>query len=380
MVLSPTYRQAKNVWSHIAYIVRNCRHWCLPGKKGIRWSNEEKEIRFINGAKIIFRSADIPAGIRSDGVAWLLVDEWQDVGEAAYGNAHLSLSEGGDDYRIIGTATIKPEFRDRHDKIAASKLGRILRMRSRGNPFIGHAMFDEASEFLDSAMVQRELEAEWPELAGRIYYPFHPDHVKTFPLVGKRECTAQELHERYDTHTAADTFISVDPPHYAVLWKMYEDGTLHAVDEALIRSDGVGGDIKDLARTCGARAPQGGAVVFDPHDHKWGPGARDYFSREGFRIVFCPKVNVEYRITSVRSRLERGKLFVDPKCRHLIEVLNEHVYRDGKPCKKSFYRKAHAKLSQKIELVHLADAMGYGVYKLWPSKRDYEADEERIAA
>lgn len=377
MVLSPTYRQSKNVWNHIYKIMP--RDWLLPGRHGLRYS--DKEMRLTNGAVILFRSADIPDSARSDGVAWALFDERQDIGDEAAANAHLSISEGGDDYQIVETATIKAEFREHWDTIQANPLGRVIRMRSEGNPFISHAMFREARTFLDARMAKQELDAEWPEAVGLVYYPFKDDFIADFPLRFRDDSTTIEMHSRFDTPSdgeyAAKYYISIDPPAHAVIWKIYRDGTMHAIDEIAIGSDGSDGDVRDLSERC-YKLFSPAVVVVDPHETGYSSDIKKYFKRFNvFRFTSMPRTSIEYRLTAVRARMEAGKFFVSPKCKFLIEALKEHKYDENtnKPDKKQ-----KSRINDRFTVDHIADACGYGVYKLFPAKYAYEQHEERIAA
>lgn len=389
MVLSPTYRQAKNVFKHVLRVVP--REWLLPGKLGVRWSNEAKELHFVNGASIVFRTADNAEGCRSDGAAWLLVDEWQDVSDEAYDNAHSSLSEGGDDYLIVITATIKPELRARYDRLKDIEtnsvgLSKIIRMRSRGNPFIGHAMFDEAAMFMDATRIEQEHDAIWPELVGRIYWPFQDDHVQAFPLEGREDATSAILHEQFGGPPSYDEkafqfFISVDPPHSAAIWKLYDDRSMHLVHEVLVGADGVGGDVRTLSERCKAITSGRAVIVRDPHDRGYDNDMRKYFNWA--RNATLRRIAPEYRITSMRAQMGRGNIYVSPDCPHAIEVLKRHQYKQnapGQPDKFQAYERSHQKGSKRIQLVHLADAMGYGVYKMHPAKYEYEAHETEKAA
>jgi hypothetical protein len=60
-------------------------------------------------------------------------------------------------------------------------------------------------------------------------------------------------------------------------------------------------------------------------------------------------------------------------------VLERHQYRDdgsGRADKVQCYSKSHQKESKRIQLVHLSDVFGYGCYKLFPTKVDYEKLEK----
>jgi hypothetical protein len=249
-------------------------------------------------------------------------------------------------------------------------------------------MFADARQLLDAAAVQRELEARWPDLIGRIYYPFDASpgaHVRGYPLmsVGKQpmeDITAAYNSDKFNAFDAPD-IISIDPPHHAVVYRIYRGDILHAVDEVIVGQDGLKADVRDLAQACKARGYRGVAIR-DPHDSTTGKrGSHDcdkYFRAAGYRVKHMQYVLVDLRLTSMRNLMERNRYFVDPRCAHLIETLTEQVYKlnkngtsTGKPDKTQ-----PSKVTPHFTLDHIGDAAGYAPYKLFPSAVDYEAKEE----
>ena len=277
-VVSPTYRQSKNVWRAILRVVDR-QKWLKPKTVGI--NRTERIIRFIDGSEIVFLSADRDDSSRSEGCAWVVLDERQDISDEAFSNAFLSASEGGGFYKISETATIKPELREHYDKLVAdSEHCAVYRMRSRGNPFISHELFDDAERMLDEDRIRRELEAEWPEIVGKIYFPWKNDFVKQYPIDGIRDITTSFLHDKFDMPLsgsgAAKFLISIDPPLHAVVWKIYSDGTMHAIDEIVVGSDDAAGDIRKLSETCYHRFSPA-AVIYDPHETRYDTDIKRYF-------------------------------------------------------------------------------------------------------
>lgn len=371
-VLSPTYRQAKNVRRALISL-------CPQG-----WISQiliaENRIKFVNGAEVALLSADRVDSARSEGVAWFALDERQDIPEEAAANAFLSTSEGGGFQQLFETGTVKQELREHYDVLMASEKSAVYRMRSRGNPFIDHSLFDDAEELLDRAMIQRELEAEWPDLEGRVYYPFETRHIQRYPMGGVADITAEFLHSFFDSPVSGSQrtkyIIGIDPPRHAVLIKIYAGEIAHVVDEIVIGAVGSKpGDIRDLAKACKDRTDGHAVVIMDPHESHWDNDVRKYFKREGFRLAHIKQMQQEYRVTSVRSRIEKDKFFVDPRCVHLIESLREQVYVNHLPDKHT-----KSRISKLITLDHIVDAMGYPIYKLWPAKINYAALEEKKAA
>jgi phage terminase large subunit len=377
-VVSPTYRQSMNVWRAIRRMAP--RSWFHRGAWG--FAKSERKMTLVTNAVIVFMSADRDDSTRSEGSAWLVLDERQDISEEAFTNAYFSVSEGQGFAKIAETATIKPELREHYLKLKKSPHGAVYRMKSRGNPFISHDIFDDAEQLIDERLRKQELEAEWPEAVGRCYYPFNPQaHIVSYPARKMRDWTAHEMASRFGmpepkTKYAANYYISIDPPKHGVVWKIYQDGTMHAIDEVVVGADGGDGDVYDLAEQLASRYWPA-VVVVDPHDTKYSHDVARYFKQFGFRMASCPRIEIEYRLTAFRRRLELRKLLVDPRCKFLIETLNDHLYdqETGKPDKRQVSR-----INDRFTMDHIGDAGGYGVYKLYPAKVDYEKLEKKLAA
>ena len=378
-VLSPTYRQSMNVWRAVLKLSPHA--WWIGKHK------TDRVLTLANGSTVRLLSADREDSARSEGVAWGAYDERQDISEEAAANAFLSTSEGGEDFQIFETATIKPELEEHHEKVEASSKGKIYSMDSYGNPFTNHTFLDDASEFLDEDTIEREIRGRWPKLKGRIYPQFaKDDHVRPYPVVylhAPEPATAAVLFDKYNYRTEdGDPFlVSVDPPHSAVLWKFYADGTMHAVDEVVVGLEGtdkIDGGVEILAQLCAQRTgPALGVVIIDPHETEYDHDCRVYFGQQRFRIAAVPRMLQEYKLTAVRARLEKRKLLVSPRCKFYAEVLGKHKRDENtnRPDKRQTYK------GKKIQLVHLGDAGAYGVYKHFPPPRkdDWEKLEKKAA-
>lgn len=383
-LLGPTYRQIANVWSHILKVIP--RHWLLPGTMG---RNDTKRVlRFINGTEIILLHAHNDDASRSEGVAWWGIDERQDVGEGAWTNALLSTSEGGDHFHLFETATIKESLREHHEKLEADPDCAIYRMSMPGNPFISRKLYAFASKMLDQDARDRELDAKWPQLHGRCYYQFdEAAHVRDVLLGadGKplEDITAEYCAGKFGGDpwgpNAARHIIGVDPPRHASVYKVYrgENGLaiFHQVGEVVAGLDGGDGDIRDLSRQCWARYP-GGWVIRDPHDTKSGvqergrKGSHDadlYFQRaggrQGYRVAPCPYVGVNYQLSAVNGRLERGALYLSSNCVHTIECYKRQTRNDvGKPDKS-----IKSKITPTMTIDHAGDMTRYPIYRCFPT-------------
>lgn len=385
-VLSPTYRQTRNVRKSVIRHVP--RHWWKTWPVPI---TPPITLEMVHGSTATLLTAANEDSARSEGVAWGAYDERQDIPEASFGNALLSTSEAEDTPFIFETATIKPELREHHDKLIASDMGSIYTMDSYDNCFINTRFLDLAKEFLDDETVDREIHAKWPELFGRIFGAWDKDrHVVRWPLRQREDATAAILGEKFNMpqygRGSPQWYITIDPPATGGLFKLYDDETMHLVHEVLIGADGASGGVEDLAASVRGLIGEASAVVVqDPHEHKWDVEVVRQFKRAGgrqFRFASLRHLPVIYKHASVRARAKRDRLLVDPSCPHGIEVLEKHKYLDdgsARPDKQQCYSKNYQRESKRIQLVHLGDVLGYACYKLWPTQVDYEKLEKDAA-
>jgi hypothetical protein len=382
-VLSPTYRQSMNVWRALIKI--------SPKNIWAEKNKSERRLKTVMGSEVVLLSADRDDSSRSEGCAWQVNDERQDISEEAAGNAELSASEakGQAAHIVVETATIKPELRKHFEKVQKSSKGAVYYMDSYGNPFIDTSFLDDAKEFLDEERIDREIHARWPELVGHCYDKYDDTfHGQDYPVAHWRDYTRAVSLERWDF--PAEHIVAVDPPGHAVIAKLGQiapprgaviDEVAHIIGEEVIGADGRSGDIRDLAARCrGAVGSAPAVVIFDPHETGWDDDCRKYFKNEHFKILMMPRVLIEYRLTSVRARLQRNRLFVSTKCRHLRESLRDQLYdaTTHKPDKKT-----PSKITPLWTLDHPVDALGYFCTKLWPAKVDYEkleAEAQKRAA
>jgi hypothetical protein len=75
------------------------------------------------------------------------------------------------------------------------------------------------------------------------------------------------------------------------------------------------------------------------------------------------------RVNSVNAKLKNTQghrsLFVDPKCKQIIDSLEKMVYKPGTSV-----------IEKDGELDHMADAVGYEIDFLFPLRTDYNANSE----
>jgi len=348
--VAPTYRQAKQiVWDPLKYRLQDLG-WVD------RVNESDLTITLINGSKISLRGADNPDSLRGVGLDFCCIDEFAMVDQKAW------------------TEVLRPTLSDRagaalfiSTPMGASNWAYDLFQRGRDESQGDWASFhyttlaggnvtadevESARRDLDARTFRQEYEATWEQYANRIFYAFdRAENVRPYTGV-----------------TPPVVYIGMDfniDPMSAVVFHRQGDH-LHAIDEIEMYSS----NTQEIVAEIQSRFPASRIWVYpDPASRQRktsAGGATDLtiLQNAGFTVK-APNAHTPIRdgINAVNSRLcsARGDrmLWVDPKCRRLIECLEKHTYKEGttQPDKDSGFD-------------HMADAMRYAVDYMFPVRRD----------
>jgi hypothetical protein len=218
------------------------------------------------------------------------------------------------------------------------------------SPFIPPAEIEYARRNLDPKTFRQEFEASFETMAGRVYYAFtRQKHVGVYPF-----------NPRLPIIVGQD--FNVDPMS-SVIMQPQPDGTVWIVDEIHLPSSNVVEVCQELDRKYFAHKrmislypdPAGGN-----RSSSRGESDLDIFRERGFRKIIYKKKHppVNDRIAAVNSMFEAAdgtiKMFVDRRCKHLIQSLEQTIYKAGTP---------NVDKSQGTE--HMADALGYPIHYLY---------------
>jgi hypothetical protein len=216
---------------------------------------------------------------------------------------------------------------------------------------------ESAKRDLDERTFRQEYEASFESFSGRIYYNF--DHKLN--VINDYKPDYKLLHIGID--------FNVDPMS-AVVFEQKDD-KLYIIDEIRI----FGSNTQELCDEIKQR--YGNSRIFtypDPagNQRKTSAGGQTdiMILRNNNFTVKAPHSHtpVRDRINSVNSRLSDStgerKLFIMPHCKHTIDGLLKHSYKEGtsQPDKASGYD-------------HLNDALGYCVDWLFPVTRNYDREQ-----
>jgi len=215
---------------------------------------------------------------------------------------------------------------------------------------------ESARRTMDARTFRQEYEASFENASGRVYYAFDRQH-------NVREAPAGIL--------AGSLGVGMDfnvSPMSAVILADTPEATW-IIDEIVI-----GGRSNTNEMVAEIRARYGDRVKDaypDPtgrHGSTNAPVGRsdhDILRQSGLRVLCRGTSNVRDGINAVNSRLcsaagER-RLFVDPKCKTLIQALERHAYKEGT-----------SQPDRDDDWNHIADALRYGVEYLHPIRKREE--------
>lgn len=333
----------------------------LKAKFGdLRWLSKTNEseltLTLVNGSEISIKSADAYDRMRGFSVNFVVLDEFADMdGEEVWTSLRPTLSDRRGHALFIGTpkngrsswayeiytnATTMPED------------WQSWSFSTLDGGFVPEEEVEAAKRDMDERLFRQEYLATWEESASRVWYAFdRAQNVK--PYTG----------DRPDVLSVGIDF-NLSPMSMTVGVRHGE--VLHIIDEICLYSSNTQEAVEELL----SRYPKAKIWAYpDPagqaRSTKSG-GASDFthLRNAGF-IVKAPHSHqpIRDRVNATNARFCNAKgerrLFVDPRCRKLIESLERHTYQEG------------ASTPDKTQgFDHITDALSYCASYIWPIKRE----------
>lgn len=347
--VAPSYRMAKGiVWDQFKNKLKDLR-W-------IEQSNEaELKLRLKNGSVIHLKGADNPDSLRGVGLDFIVMDEFQDIEPRVWTEVlRPTLSDKGGKAMFLGTPRGVGSFSHEMYTMAQSTddWGAHTYTTLDGEN-VPEGEIEQARRDMDQRTFEQEYLATFNTYSGVVYYNFNREYsLKSFV-----NPDVKELHIGQDFNVGK----------LASAIAIIEKNTIYFVDELLLNSSSTEDTCDELKR----RYPNSKIIMYpDPagRQRKTSAGGRTDISilqNAGFKVnVRNAHTPIRDRVNSVNAKLKNSKgeasLFVDPKCKQIINSLERMVYKPNTSV-----------IEKDGELDHMADAVGYLVDFLFPIKTEH---------
>ena len=343
--VAPTYKAAKEIaWDMLTSQI--------PREYVGKTNETSLSITLKNGSTIALKGAEKPDNLRGRSldfvvlvaVAAMRTEEWYEVIRPWLSDSRGSAA------RFIGTPKGRNHFYDLYGKGVDGDEGwKSYQYTTIEGGNVPPEEITSAKADLDDRTFEQEYQARFVSYSGIIYYAFK-----------REESVIRHDGDRSVIHVGMD--FNLDPMS-AVLMTRKGD-TLHVFDEIVM----FGSNTDEMVAEIRTRYGNGTIVIYpDPasRQRKTSAGGRTDLSilqNAGFEVrVRSSHAAVRDRINSVNSRLlskdGHRRLFVDPKCKKVIESLERHTYKEG------------TSQPEKDGFDHMNDALGYAVEYLFPIRK-----------
>ena len=346
--VAPTYKAAKEIaWDMLIN--------ALPPEYIAKTNETSLTVVLKNGSTISLKGAEKPDNLRGRALDFVVLDELADMRkEAWYEVIRPSLSDRLGSALFIGTPKGRNHFYDLWTKGVDGELEwNSFQYTTVQGGNVPPSEIEQARKDLDERTYLQEYEARFVNYSGIIYYSF------------SREQSVKKYTGDNDTlHIGMD--FNIDPMSAVVA--VNEGGRLHCVDEIVI----YGSNTDEMVDEINNRYKNKRIVIYpDPaaKQRKTSGGGRTDLSilqNAGFAVKIKNKHSaIRDRINAVNSMLSTAegvrRLFVDPKCKQVINSLERQTYKEGtsQPNKDDGYD-------------HMNDALGYMVEALYPIRKEYD--------
>lgn len=353
--VAPSYRMAKGI------VWRKLKKRLLELRWVSKINESELTIYLKNGSEISLKGAENGDSLRGRALNFLCMDEVADIEpEVFFEVLRATLSDTGGSALFCGTpkGIGNWSFDLYNMEKEQPQVWKSFQYTTLDGGFVSESELKSAMQDLDARTFRQEYMATFESAGNRVYYSFdRTQNVKTWegPL-------PDVLYTGWD--------FNIDP--MSVVIGVRQGEVLHIVDEIRMYSSNTQEAVEEIH----SRYPKAKIWAYpDPASRQRRSSAGGLTDllilQNAGMIVKAPHSHdpVRDRVNAVNSRLCNAnglrQLYVDPKCRHLIECLERQTYQEGstQPDKTQGYD-------------HMNDALGYMVSFIWPVKRDRDQDSQ----
>ena len=359
-----SYRAAKSIlWQELKEVLYKT-NWVTVINEA------DLHVKLRNGSQLSLRGADNPDSLRGVGLSAVVLDECAFMSKKTWTEVlRPALSDTGGSAMFISSPAGRSNF-----FYDLWELGRKGEPGWESWQFTtlegGNVPADEieaARRDLDEKTFKQEYEATFESYTGLVYPNFHYE-----------ESVKKKEYEKGRQVLVGMDF-NIDPMSAVVMQKDHDK--LHVIDEVVIYSS----NTDEMADELRYRYPVNDCIVYpDPAavQRKTSAGGKTDISilqNAGFRVRY-PNAHpaIRDRVNAVNSRFKTadGKrhLFIDPKCKTLIDSLSKQIYKPETaiPDKSGGYDHACFRASQKVKtpngLVAFVDLPAEGKIITWNNK------------
>ena len=352
--VAPTYSMAKTImWPELLDAIP--RAW-------VRKTNEtELYILLKNRTRIVLKGADKYDSLRGVGLDYVVLDEFQDMNPDTWVKAiRPTLATTAGKATFIGTPK---SFNYLHTlyqfgqnpKLVVAGRWESWQFKSIDSPFVPAFEIEQARQDMDERSFKQEFEASFETMGGRVYYPFDRKiHVGQYKFKKELPLWVGQDFNR-------------DPMSAVVMQPQKKSGELWVIDEIVLPNSSTVEAVSELERRHW-RHKSVTAVFPDPAgaytQHARGETDLDIFRESGYRRIYHRKKHppVADRVNCVNRMLRAADgsvhLKIDSGCVHLIDSLEQTIYKEG--CRE---------VDKTMGKEHSADALGYAIEFKYPLRR-----------
>ncbi len=349
--IAPSYRMAKQImWEELKLFV--------PPELILKVHETELSMKLINGSVIELKGADKPDTLRGIGLAYVVLDEFQDMKEEVWEKViRPTLASTRGKALFIGTpkgyANLYNVYLNGRDG-KKKRTWASWQFPTITSPFIPESEILAARADMDPKSFRQEFEASFETMSGRVYHQFDRNvHLGEYP---------------FNPHLPI--WVGVDfniDPMSAVILQPQPSGEVWAVDEIYQYSSNTESLCEELERRYWRFKKQ--MVIYpDPaggnRQHARGESDLDIFREKNFkRIKFRRKhPAVADRVNSMNKMFMDAsgavKMRVNLPCKNLANSLEQTLYKEGS-----------RDIDKRPGVEHITDACGYPIELEFPMRK-----------
>lgn len=309
--------------------------------------NQNKGWLNINKARILCGSLENYNVYRGIEIGWFWIDEGRDTKEDAW-RVMIGRLRDKKAKRLEGRVTSTPDgynwMFDYFDGPKKTDEYGVVFASSYDNPHLPPGYLESLASNYDKKVYEQEVLGKFVNItSGQIYYSFDRTCVKpvsrniSFPLMIGMDFNVN--------------------PMTAVIGQAINN-ELTIIDEIWLQSS----DTRQMAREIAQKYGRGHSIIPDSTGKRLqtssaGWSDHEILRDEGFVVVSSKNPFRLDRYNTVNNLLEKKRLTIDPRCKHLINDLEKVSYKEGTNVPDD---------SRDPSLTHVSDALGYLAWHCYP--------------